>query len=213
MALVAPSILAADFNNLLEEVKSVANAEFLHIDVMDGHFVPNISLGPDIYRNLKNKVDMIFDVHLMIEEPYRYAKRFVDAGADIITFHVEAVEDVGAMIHHIHQLGAKAGISLRPKTDITILEPYLKAIDLVLVMSVEPGFGGQTFMPNAIDKIKYLKRQKESNNYHYWIEVDGGIHMETAKLAVAAGCDILVAGTFIFQQSNRKIIIEEMKKL
>lgn len=213
MAIVAPSILTANFNNLLDEVKSVSTAEFLHIDVMDGHFVPNISMGPVIYANLKGKVDMVFDVHLMISDPLKYAANFIKAGADYLTFHFEAVNDVLTVIKHIKSFGVKVGISIKPGTDESLLDPYLSELDLILIMSVEPGFGGQKFMSNALDKIKYLKLAKEKHNYHYLIEVDGGINYETAKLCVEAGVDILVAGTYIFNQENRTQIIKDLQAL
>jgi ribulose-phosphate 3-epimerase len=213
MAIIAPSILSANFNNLLEEVKSVDNAEFLHIDVMDGHFVPNISIGALVYKNLKKAVDMVFDVHLMISDPEKYAEDFIKAGADYLTFHYEAVKDVGITIKHFKELGVKVGISVKPNTDVKVLDPYLEYLDLILIMSVEPGFGGQQFMPNSLDKVKYLKAQRDKKDYLYLIEIDGGINLETAKLAVDAGVDILVAGTSIFKSSNRRKMIEELNSL
>lgn len=213
MAIVAPSILSADFNNLLEEVKSVSSAEFLHIDVMDGNFVPNISLGALVYKNLKGKVDMVFDVHLMINDPVKYAKDFISAGADYLTFHYEAVSDVLGTINYIKSLGAKVGISIKPMTDVGVLDPYLEYIDLILIMSVEPGFGGQKFMDNSLDKIRYLYKKRQTNEYLYLIEVDGGINSDTAKQVVLAGCDVLVAGTYIFKSQDRKKIIKELKEL
>jgi len=213
--IVAPSLLACDFSNLEKEAREVVNygAKYLHIDVMDGHFVPNITLGPVIYKNLKGKIAAVFDVHLMITDPKFYAKAFIDAGADILTFHYEAVNNVSDVIKHIKELGCKVGISIKPNTDIKVLDPYLKDVDLVLVMSVEPGFGGQKFIPSAIDKIKYLKMQKEMHGYQYLIEVDGGINYETGKMCADAGVDILVAGTYIFASNNRKETIERLINL
>lgn len=213
MAIVAPSILSADFNNLLEEVLSVSSAEFLHVDVMDGNFVPNISLGALVYKNLKGKVDMVFDVHLMISDPVKYAKDFVESGADYLTFHYEAVNDVLKTIEYFKSLGVKVGISIKPNTDVRVLDSYLEYLDLILIMSVEPGFGGQKFIDSALDKIKYLYDKKKANGYTYLIEVDGGINEETSKLVVNAGCDVLVAGTYIFKSHNRKKLIKELKEL
>lgn len=213
MAIVAPSILSADFNNLLEEVLSVSSAEFLHVDVMDGNFVPNISLGALVYKNLKGNVDMVFDVHLMISDPVKYAKDFVESGADYLTFHYEAVNDVLKTIEYYKSLGVKVGISIKPNTDVRVLDSYLEYLDLILIMSVEPGFGGQKFIDSALDKIKYLYDKKKANGYTYLIEVDGGINEETSKLVVNAGCDVLVAGTYIFKSHNRKKLIKELKEL
>ena len=211
--LVAPSILSADFNKLLEEVKECKDAEYIHIDVMDGHFVPNISFGPTVYKNLKGKVDNIFDVHLMISDPMKYLDDHVKAGADIFTFHYEADCDVSEMIKAIKERNIKAGISIKPKTDVSVLLPYLKDLDLVLVMSVEPGFGGQSFMDNSLAKISELARLKKENNYNYLIEVDGGINEETAKSVAEAGCEIVVAGTYVFKAKDRSEIIKYLKNL
>ena len=211
--LVAPSILSADFNKLLEEVKTCSSAEFLHIDVMDGHFVPNISFGPTVYKNLKKNVFNILDVHLMISDPMKYLDDHVKAGADIFTFHYEAVDDVSEMISEIKKRNIKAGISIKPKTDVSVLYPYLKDLDLVLVMSVEPGFGGQSFMDSCLPKLEELARLKKEYNYNYLIEVDGGINEETAKLVAKAGCEVVVAGTYIFKASNREEVINYLKSL
>lgn len=215
MAIVAPSILSADFSKLLEEVQEVEQygAKYLHVDVMDGHFVPNISLGAVVYKHLKGKVDMVFDVHIMIEHPEKYAKACIDAGADILTFHYEATSDVKGMIDLIHSLGANAGISIKPNTDIHVLDPYLSVLDLILVMSVEPGFGGQSFLSNSLEKLQYLKEAKTKNQFTYSIEVDGGINQETGKLCVASGAEILVAGSYIFGHKNRKEAVEGLKRL
>lgn len=215
MAIVAPSILSADFSKLLEEVQEVEQfgAKYLHVDVMDGHFVPNISLGAVVYKHLKGKVNMVFDVHIMIEHPEKYAKTFIDAGADILTFHYEATNDVKGMIDLIHSLGANAGISIKPNTDIHVLDPYLSELDLILVMSVEPGFGGQAFLSNSLEKLAYLKEVKTKNQFTYSIEVDGGINQETGKLCVESGAEILVAGSYIFGHKNRKEAVEGLKRL
>ena len=216
MIKVAPSILAANFNNLYDEVKSVECADYLHIDVMDGHFVPNISLGACVYKGLKNKVDLVFDVHLMIKDPRKYAIDFIKAGADILTFHYEALdtkEEIYDLIDFIHQNNVKVGISIKPNTKVEVLDEFLDKIDLVLVMSVEPGFGGQSFIPTALDKIKYLKNKKEKENFQFEIEVDGGINKETSKLCVEAGVEVLVAGTYVYNNQDRKQLIEEMQNL
>lgn len=213
MTIVSPSILAADFSKLLEEVKSVDNAEYIHIDVMDGHFVPNLTIGPCVVKSLRNHSNMFFDVHLMIEDPMKYAQAFKESGADLITFHFEAVKNVDEMIKHLKELNVKVGISIKPNTNIEVLNPYLDKLDLVLVMSVEPGYGGQKFLDSAIDKIKYLKEYKKRYNSKFLIEVDGGINKETAKIAVDAGCEVLVAGTYIFKSENRKETIKELNLL
>lgn len=213
--IVAPSILSCDFSNLEKEVREVVSygAKFIHIDVMDGHFVPNITLGPVIYKNLKGKIDAVFDVHLMISDPKFYAKSFIDAGADYLTFHYEAVTDIMDVICHIKSLGCKVGISIKPNTNVEVLDKYLPYLDLVLVMSVEPGFGGQKFLSSAVKKIKYLSIMKKENNYNYLIEVDGGINEETAKICADAGVEVLVAGTYIFLSNNRKKTIEGLLEL
>lgn len=211
---VAPSILSADFSKLALELESINNADFIHIDVMDGHFVPNITIGPVVIKNL-NKKDMIFDVHLMISDPKKYTYDFIQAGADYITFHFEAMKDkknITELIDYIHSFKKLVGISVKPNTNPEVLKPYLDKIDLVLVMSVEPGFGGQQFMPNALDKIKYYSNEKKLNNYNYLIEVDGGINKETSALVKEAGVEVIVAGTYIFKNQNRKQIIEELSK-
>jgi len=213
--IVAPSILSADFSNLLKEVKEVQKngAQFLHIDVMDGHFVPNISLGAVVFKDLKGKVDIIFDVHLMISDPAKYATDFVKAGADYITFHVEAVDNPKEIVKYIKSLGVKVGISIKPNTNVQSIYSVLSEADLVLVMSVEPGFGGQKFMDSALEKISKLKELKEKNNYHYLIQVDGGINEETAKKVADAGVEVIVAGTYIFKSTDRKKVIKDLLKL
>ena len=212
MVKVAPSILSANFNNLIEEIKSVDNAKYLHIDVMDGKFVPNITIGPLVMKNFKKEINnMVMDVHLMIADPVKYAPEFAKAGADIITFHYEAVKFAEPAIEEIKKLGVKVGISIKPLTDINVLDDLLDKVDLVLIMSVEPGFGGQEFIPSALDKIRYLADKRKEKGYNYLIEVDGGINKETAKLCAEAGVDILVAGTYIFKSNNRRALIEEIE--
>ena len=216
MAIVAPSILSADFSKLLEEIKSVEDAEFLHIDIMDGHFVPNITIGPLVVNSIKNKVDMIFDCHLMISNPLKYAIEFIKSGAHYITFHIEALnnhEEVIELINLVHENNCLVGISVKPNTDVKVLDPYLELIDLALVMSVEPGFGGQSFMECSLDKIKYLSEMKKKNNYKYLIEVDGGINEKTIAIAAAAGADVFVSGNAIFSSADRKATIEKFKAI
>ncbi|HPT89829.1 MAG TPA: ribulose-phosphate 3-epimerase [Bacilli bacterium] len=213
MAIVAPSILSANFAYLLQEVQEVYSygAQYLHIDVMDGHFVPNITLGPTVFKHLRPHIPMVFDVHLMITNPQKYIKDFVQAGADVITFHFEAVSNIKEVIELIKSYNIKVGLSIKPHTDVRVLEPYLGDLDLILVMSVEPGFGGQKFMPIALDKIRYLKTRQQE--FRYLIEVDGGINQETGKMCVEAGADILVAGNYIFTAKSRKEAVESLLRL
>lgn len=212
MSKVSPSILSCDFSKLKEDIDSIVNhVEYLHIDVMDGVFVNNISFGIPVIKSIRPHYDIVFDTHLMIVNPERYIDAFAASGADLITFHIEATCDPMNVINLIHEKGLKAGISLRPKTNVNDLKPYLDKVELVLVMSVEPGFGGQKFDPSAIEKIKWLKEQKVVNNYNYEIEVDGGINGETGKLCLEAGADVLVSGSYIFNANNRLERINTLK--
>ncbi len=207
--LISPSILSADFARLGDEIQDVekAGCDWIHVDVMDGHFVPNLTLGPPVIKWARKISAIPFDVHLMIDEPARYVEDFRKAGADLITFHVEAKGEVQQTIDLIKTGGAKAGMSVRPGTKIESLEPFLDQLDLILIMTVEPGFGGQSFMPDMLEKVKIL-RQK---GFQKRVSVDGGINRETAPLAIEAGADVLVAGTAIFGQKSRRQAIEELR--
>ena len=213
---IAPSILSADFNNLLKDIKLVESlgAEYLHFDVMDGHFVPNISFGQPVLKSIANSHKMINDVHIMISDPLHYAPEFVAAGANILTFHYEACKndsEVQEVIDLIHRCGAKAGLSIKPNTKVEVLVPFLKSLELVLVMSVEPGFGGQKYIDNATSKIKFLRQYIDEHKLNCLIEVDGGINEETAKIAKEAGVDILVAGSYLFGHEDIKDRIEKIR--
>lgn len=205
MIKIAPSILSADFMMLGEEITSVGSADYLHIDVMDGAFVPNISIGLPVLESVRKRTGMILDVHLMIASPLRYAKRFAEAGADIVTFHTEAEtpENTNRAIDELHSIGKKAGLSVKPGTPAEALLPYIEVIDLALVMTVEPGFGGQAFMPGMLPKISELRRIIDDGRLRCEIEVDGGINEDTAKLCINAGADVLVAGNDIFCRDDR----------
>lgn len=213
--IVAPSILAADFTNLKEDIRRTTDAEvkYLHIDIMDGHFVPNISFGPSIVKQIRHLSNAIFDVHLMISKPEKYVDTFIDSGADSITFHYEVKNDHQKLIDLIHKKNIKCGISIKPNTSATVLIPYLEKLDLVLIMSVEPGFGGQKFMESALEKIKFLDEYRKKNNLNYLIEVDGGINLDTAKLVKKAGADLIVAGTYLFKANDFTSKVKELEQL
>ncbi|UXR66138.1 ribulose-phosphate 3-epimerase [Bdellovibrio bacteriovorus] len=204
--LVAPSILSADFANLEKEIKAIteAGADWVHVDVMDGRFVPNITIGIPVVKSLKKVSSLPLDVHLMIEEPERYVEDFVKAGSDYLTIHIESTKDAAGTLRKIRELGAKAGITLRPRTPVEQVLPLLPLCDLVLVMTVEPGFGGQSFMHDQVPKITRLREEISSKNLNCLIEVDGGINAETAKICREA--DVFVAGSYVFGKDYRSAI-------
>ena len=204
---ISPSILSADFSELGKEIKKLeeGGADLIHVDVMDGHFVPNLTIGPPVIKTLRKYTKLPFDVHLMISPVHKYIKNFADAGSDIITIHPEATEDLKESIVLIKELNKKVGVSLNPNTEINVIESQLNNIDLVLIMSVFPGFGGQKFIPETIKKIKDLKEIKDKNNYSFDIEVDGGINFSNSKEVINAGANILVSGTTIFKENNGNI--------
>ena len=201
---ISPSILSADFSKLGSEIQNLekAGADFIHIDVMDGHFVPNITIGPEVINKLRKHTSLPFDVHLMISPVHNFIKDFAEAGADIITIHPEATKDLTGSIKKIKSYNKKAGVSLNPKTPVDKVLPILNLIDLVLIMSVNPGFGGQKFMKETLKKVQILRKEIDSKNLKAEIEVDGGINFDNAKMAIEAGVNILVSGTTIFKENK-----------
>lgn len=213
--LIAPSLLSCDFSKMGQEIERMekAKADFMHLDVMDGHFVPNITFGAPVIKAVRSYTDVPFDVHLMISEPLKYIDDFADAGADIITFHVECDSDIQQTIDKIKSRGVKPGLVIKPNTPASAVFPYLKDLYMVLVMTVEPGFGGQSFMEDMLPKVSQLKKQAEKENLKLLIEADGGISCDTIGKASKAGVDVCVAGTAVFKARDSAAAIEELKKI
>ena len=213
MILISPSILSADFARLGEEIETIHTADYVHFDVMDGVFVPNLSIGLPVLQCVRKATDMTLDVHLMITKPHKYVGRFCDAGADIVVFHLEADEpqDVLAALDDIHVRGKRAGLALKPKTPADAVLPYLDKCDMVLVMTVEPGFGGQSFMADQMEKVSAVRRMITERGLACDVEVDGGVNPETAKVCVAAGANVLVAGSDVFKAPDRAARIRELR--
>ena len=204
---ISPSILSADFSQLGNEIKRLeeGGADMIHVDVMDGHFVPNLTIGPPVIKALRKQCSIKFDVHLMISPVHKYIEAYSDAGADIITIHPEATDNLEESILKIKSLNKKVGVSLNPESKLDLIIDYLEKIDLVLIMSVNPGFGGQKFMPEVLDKIRELKKIQSKNNLNFDIEIDGGINFDNCQLAIEAGANILVSGTTVFKSNNGDI--------
>lgn len=215
MILISPSLLGCDYGKLTQEAADVVNGgtDMLHIDIMDGHFVPNLSFGPGLVSTMRKHFDTVLDVHLMVTDPAFVAPLFVDAGADIITFHIEADADIGKVLDYLDEKGVKAAISLKPGTPAEAVFPYLDRLYMVLVMTVEPGFGGQKFMADMLPKIEKIRAEITARGLDTHIQVDGGVDDKTAPLCVQAGADVLVAGSYVFKQQDRKAVLDYLHSL
>lgn len=215
MAILAPSLLSADFSRLGEEMDLLDESlcDYIHLDIMDGHYVPNISFGPGLIKALRPRTKKVFDVHLMITEPERYFQDFAQAGADLITIHTDATIHLHRSLQEIKDLGLKVGVALNPGQSLEEIKYVLEDVDLVLIMSVNPGFGGQSFIPSALEKIKDLKGLRDQKGLNFLIEVDGGIKLDNAKELLEAGADVLVSGSGVFKEDNPKATIQAFKEL
>ncbi len=213
MIKIAPSLLACDFSKLEEEIRDVeeGGADLLHLDVMDGHYVPNITFGPVIVKAIRKLTKLPLDVHLMITDPEKYTPAFIESGADAIQFHIEVKEEPISLIRKINSRGSTVGLSLNPETPVEMLDSFLNLVDSILVMSVNPGFGGQHFIQTSHMKIKHLKKVKDERNLNFEIAVDGGVDLDNAQKLIESGVDVLIAGTTIFQSKNRKKTIQSLK--